>query len=152
MAEHENSNEDTDYSDGSSDSSFDEELLQDMQLNGAVGYRFEPTVDSSDASETDSSESEADVPLDLVQNNRIGNTNWCTCGHCIIMPTDSESTCCKELGKVCEMIERDGLELVCVRDHPDFDLFIMNPGVLRLAAINVSSMWRTNLPSPITDT
>ena len=86
MAEREQSDEDTDYSDGSSDSSFDEELLQDMQLNGAVGYRFEPTVDSSDASETESSESEADVPLDLGQNNRIGNTNWCTCGHCMVMP------------------------------------------------------------------
>ena len=50
--------------------------------------------------------------------NRVGNTNWCTFDNCIVMPTDMESTCCKELPKVCQKIESDGLELLCIHDHP----------------------------------
>ena len=151
MADHEFTNNDnTDFSDASSDSSFEDELLQDFQRNVAVGYRYEPYVDASDASETESSDSEIDVPQQ--QENRVGNTNWCTCGNCVIMPTDMESTCCKELPKVYQKMESVGLDIPCIGEHPDLDRLILDPGVLGLAAINSASMWRTNLPSPLTDT
>ncbi|OCU00193.1 hypothetical protein XELAEV_18005967mg [Xenopus laevis] len=28
---------------------------------------------------------------------RLGNDSWCTCGHCIVMPTSEECVCCQEI-------------------------------------------------------
>lgn len=37
------------------------------------------------------------IPIDTnYVSERIGNTSWCTCEHCIPMPTFTESKCCQE--------------------------------------------------------
>ena len=63
---------------------------------GSGGYLFEPM-----ASDHSDDESEEDVePLMSPQSERVGNTNWCSCGQCRSMGTGNESLCCKEVSAI----------------------------------------------------
>ena len=152
MASGEEGNDGSELSYDSSDtnSSFEEELAEVFgEID--IGYRFEPRIDPANVQESDESdESEDDLPLPP-HNDRVGNTNWCTCGRCVNMPTDIESTCCREISTVTEKEENEDLELRCICEHPDFIMCCLNSAILRISAVTVSSMLRTNVPDPLND-
>ncbi|KAG0444211.1 hypothetical protein HPB47_014044, partial [Ixodes persulcatus] len=65
---------------------------------------------------------------------RLGNTDWCQCGSCAPMETVVECICCRECPAVARKQQgRQG----CVTGHPDFEALCLNPGVLRLAYLNM---------------
>ncbi|XP_076060321.1 uncharacterized protein LOC143036648 [Oratosquilla oratoria] len=61
------------------------------------------------------------------QSHRIGNTNWCTCGHCLPMQTAKESVCCNEMEQVAEKLDEKGN---CIIDHEGFQVNCLNEHVL----------------------
>ncbi|XP_064469219.1 uncharacterized protein LOC135383847 [Ornithodoros turicata] len=64
---------------------------------------------------------------------RLGNTCWCTCGHCARMSVISESVCCKE---VRDIVRKKTDEYPCITLHPGFE-----PVCLNIHSIEVSYYW-----------
>ena len=66
-------------------------------MSGVQPFQVEPTFPPGEEptdSEEESQEGDAEVNL----SDRIGNTDWCSCGgNCVAMLTDHESFCCQEL-------------------------------------------------------
>ncbi|KAK3713982.1 hypothetical protein QZH41_005641 [Actinostola sp. cb2023] len=101
----------------SDDSSHSAESLNSDELNLASGIepdQFEPR--RTDVYLSD----EEDIPVveeeDEVEETRVGNRDWCTCGSCLPMPRETESVCCQEI----EAVRNQNLELVAeVSAHSD---------------------------------
>ena len=152
MASREDGNDGSDFSYDSSEtnSSFEEELAE-VFGDIDIGYRFEPRIDPANVQESDESdESDEDLPHPP-DNDRVGNTNWCSCDRCVNMPSDMESTCCREIVNVIALEENEGLQLRCICEHPEFRMCCLNRSILRISAVTVSSMLRTNIPDPLND-
>ncbi|XP_069133573.1 uncharacterized protein [Argopecten irradians] len=82
---------------------------------------FEPEADPS----SDEGNSEGDLEVRAL---RVGNTEWCRCGHCPAMPTEKESLCCKEMDQV-----QNKLSEGCITAHSGFDAVCLNEYVLETA-------------------
>ncbi|XP_053373462.1 P2X purinoceptor 7-like [Mercenaria mercenaria] len=148
MASNNNFTENIDNSD--SDSSFGDEFPENNGI-GYVGYRFEQQVGSSDElSESDESESDGEPEIEI-GNLRMDNLDWCSCSNCIIMRTETENICCREIQNVLTKEEDDNIVEECICEHPKFNTLCLDRDVLCVAAITVSSMFRTDLPNPLTD-
>ena len=61
-------------------------------------YEFEPLTSSSDSS----SHSKTSSPVNDSSIKRLGKTNWCQCGNCRPMETETESLCCAETNEVAD--------------------------------------------------
>lgn len=61
---------------------------------------------------------------------------WCSCGHCEVMPTVEECVCCKQ----CDYTIGNMGDLGCITDHDQFDLLILNPDVLSIAFIQFTML------------
>ena len=59
----------------------------------------EPRIPSSKVSSASSSD--MDEPEEL---ERIGNTNWCKCGHCFAMETNTESLYCRDTNEAPDVL------------------------------------------------
>ena len=91
---------DTDKSSSDSNSSSsDNESLPD--ITKLKPYDFEP-VRSPGESNVSSSESEEDSSdgSETLEQERIGNVDWCECGRCKPMLTYTESLCCKDTNEI----------------------------------------------------
>ena len=69
----------------SSESEAEGEIHLHGYLHGLEGYQFEPEGAYSESSDDGSDEGEAEGDSDpqaQPQESRVGNTAWCTCGHC----------------------------------------------------------------------
>ncbi|XP_075698604.1 uncharacterized protein LOC142663710 isoform X2 [Rhinoderma darwinii] len=54
---------------------------------------------------------------------RVGNNEWCSCQHCIPMPTALESVCCQQIDNARENMEG----LLCITEHNCFNIYCENP-------------------------
>ena len=50
---------------------------------------------------------------------QLGNTSWCLCGKCAVMPTAIECTCCRELQELEECFDKSG---ACVTNQGAFKI------------------------------
>ncbi|CAN8014945.1 hypothetical protein HPB47_026225 [Ixodes persulcatus] len=125
------------------------QILERTADMGAISYDSTPMrdVDERSAAGTDCGDDERprrgeassqgsqeleDAPDDGT--GRLGNTDWCQCGSCAPMETVVECICCRECPAVARKQQgRQG----CVTGHPDFEALCLNPGVLRLAYLNM---------------
>jgi hypothetical protein len=64
-----------------------------------------------------------------IPDTRIGNTDWCACGHCPQMTTEHESYCCTESENVRNL--KGGL--TCITHHESFQSVILNKDTLQAA-------------------
>ncbi|PIK35598.1 hypothetical protein BSL78_27578 [Apostichopus japonicus] len=81
-------------------------------------YMFEP--------ETSGEETGSDSDVEI---NRLNGTQWCHCGHCVVMPTARECRCCREIGKVRNVMDEEGA--TCITLHPGFEAVCLNHGCYR---------------------
>ncbi|XP_070189897.1 uncharacterized protein [Littorina saxatilis] len=51
---------------------------------------------------------------------RIGNTDWCQCGHCCRMPTSVECVCCHDVRQIKQKVEGLEEQVGCITAHPGF--------------------------------
>ncbi|XP_066922307.1 P2X purinoceptor 7-like [Clytia hemisphaerica] len=85
-------------------------------LNSLKPYDFEPEIPSV------SEEEEIDQPSENKSKSRIGNTDWCECGECRPMDTETESLCCLDTNEVPEeyfegkkcVSKSDQFHMVCI--------------------------------------
>ncbi|KAH7982286.1 hypothetical protein HPB52_003586 [Rhipicephalus sanguineus] len=86
---------------------------EDAELaDPANNFAFDPL---ESLSEEDSSSPDSDNAMQEAL--RIGNVQWCLCGSCRAMETETESVCCREIDKVKSLVPD---EAACVTEHPTF--------------------------------
>ncbi|XP_062523092.1 uncharacterized protein LOC134197757 [Corticium candelabrum] len=115
-------------------------------------YRFEPerrvVDDSSSTEDADSTENlDGDNGRESTEDGeRVGNTEWCSCGTCGIMPTGKECLCCQEIDELDWMLH--GLR--CITQHEDFASVCLNGGVLRTAVVAMVDVRQNSITEPLT--
>ncbi|XP_062615570.1 uncharacterized protein LOC134277272 [Saccostrea cucullata] len=63
-------------------------------MSECKGYQYEPEFNEEELLAV-SVESSDDLGINEI-NERGDNTNWCTCGHCDILPSQRECVCCNQ--------------------------------------------------------
>ncbi|XP_065900520.1 P2X purinoceptor 7-like isoform X1 [Dysidea avara] len=116
--------DDSDSDDSQSTTSLSFVAGEELLLTGpseVMPYRFEPVYESR-LEEREESFSLLAVEREETEADRVGNIDWCRCGHCIVMATQRESICCKEIEQINSLLEGDGLAVrpVCISEHADF--------------------------------
>ena len=81
------------------------------------------------------------------ENNRIGNTEWCTCGNCVVMPTITESICCNE-AQLDHLMHAD-LDLTCIKHHRLFPMLCLERDLLEVAMLSLRDVRAGSLERPI---
>jgi hypothetical protein len=87
-------------------------------------YAFEPYYSEYGRHLAENVEDTSTIP-----DTRIGNTDWCACGHCPQMTTEHESYCCTESENVRNL--KGGL--TCITHHESFPSVILNKDTLQAA-------------------
>ncbi|XP_070552819.1 P2X purinoceptor 7-like [Ptychodera flava] len=112
-----------------------------IRTSGPQPYRFEPTQRETprlvqfpiQAAESNENE----IPPDPPRPPRMGNRDWCQCGHCDTMNDEQSCICCCEVAKVNEEVDKwvstSRQSCDCITEHPGFDAVCLNPWVLRTA-------------------
>ena len=76
------------YSFGSDDDSMSSDGEQELPSCHILPYQFEPLDHRENEVAQDS------TPCEITK--RVGNTDWCLCGHCKPMTSEAKSVCCIE--------------------------------------------------------
>lgn len=116
-------------------SSFEE--MEDNVPLGTQPYLFEPEASSDEEINQQSSPESTDE-------DRLGNTDWCSCGNCPPMSTIEESVCCHEIPQVMTVLEEDPGK-PCIIEHNGFEPVCLHPSSLRTAYYNYRQHY-DNLP------
>lgn len=87
-------------------------------------YMYEP--DASDSSDGEASEAEE----------RRDNTDWCQCGNCEPMPTNTERVCCREVDAIESKMQESQNDIECITDHEGFQSVYLDVWVLQTAYHN----------------
>ncbi|XP_065907798.1 P2X purinoceptor 7-like isoform X2 [Dysidea avara] len=99
--------DDSDSDDSQSTTSLSSVAGEELLLTGpseVMPYRFEPVYESR-LEEREESFGLLAVEREETEADRVGNIDWCRCGHCIVMATQRESICCKEIEQINSLLE-----------------------------------------------
>ncbi|KAK3740763.1 hypothetical protein QZH41_005890 [Actinostola sp. cb2023] len=99
---------------------------------GLLPYQFEPIGQQVDVEEV---EAEPQTAMEVERADRLGNTDWCTCGNCVTMETVEESSCCQEIPRIQDKILLLEIENppTCITGHPGFQSVCLDMWVLQTA-------------------
>ncbi|XP_057682229.1 uncharacterized protein LOC130909582 isoform X2 [Corythoichthys intestinalis] len=102
------------------------------EASGIRPYMFEPYLDEEEDSKPENSGRDNPLEADsLDDQSRLGNTEWCSCGTCVAMPTVGESLCCREQERTRGKMEDAGVK--CITQHSGFQPVCLNIEVLQTA-------------------
>lgn len=119
-----------------------------MNDTDLLPYQFEPirVTNSEDSESQTSDESDNSTDNDVeTEEWRLDSDLWCTCGHCVRMPTIVENLCCKEMTELETKLEN----IPCITDHSDFHIICLHPEVLRTGLVARWDIRRDVLEDPI---
>ncbi|XP_048732710.2 P2X purinoceptor 7-like [Ostrea edulis] len=111
-------------------SSFEEELETVLEKPAVTPYQFEPYLSDSDENDLESPTQHGQDDGNSADS-RLNNTDWCSCGQCVPMPSAKECICCTEVKAISDLMENDGVQ--CITDHQGFDPVCLNTYVLATA-------------------
>ena len=99
---------------------YTQEELKKMELDSTNLGNSASGSDFSDSDEGDSS--------------RLENLHWCKCKKCVIFENFKiiECKCCREYS---DLLNEKLNDIVCITEHPDFDILCLNKTVLETALI-----------------
>ncbi|XP_048777749.2 P2X purinoceptor 7-like [Ostrea edulis] len=133
-----------DLSCGSSSFYEDEFENDEARLNDIRPFRFEPYDSSASGSDNGDEENENS------ESERLGNTDWCSCGNCCPMPTTTECVCCQEIEKVKYLFSNEydegGTCIKCITEQPGFSPACLNVYVLQIAYLQYKQQYREEIP------
>ncbi|KAL5013486.1 hypothetical protein ScPMuIL_007756 [Solemya velum] len=129
-----NSDSDCDLNMGCSSSDFE---VSDSEEMGLRPYQFEPEIDDDDE--------DIENELATADENRLGSTDWCQCGHCNEMPTTTECIWCAEIVKI-QHVKGEFPDLNCITQHPGFTSVCLDVYVLRTAYQAFRQYHNGNIP------
>ena len=66
---------------------------------------------------------------------RLGNTDWCSCGHCNAMSAVKECLCCQEMVALRHKLEQEQQTLDCITQNSAFYRVVLEREVLRTALV-----------------
>ncbi|XP_040276263.1 uncharacterized protein LOC120991534 [Bufo bufo] len=90
-------------------------------------------------------ENERYIEFDIEpEDDRVGNTNWCTCSRCHVMPTYVESICCHEIPNAEPYITDN----TCITLHEYFNLYCQREDLIN---INLRAVGQVRTPPPDRD-
>ncbi|XP_068690933.1 P2X purinoceptor 7-like [Montipora foliosa] len=93
-------------------------------------YQFEPILTESDRESCDDDSTNSDNGGYDLNEDRIGQVDWCICGNCLAMTTGRESVCCREHQKSCDKIPP---AMSCITENENFSAVCTNPAVIETA-------------------
>ena len=67
---------------------------------GIRPYQFEPVRNNDSFNNVHNGSDETASSSSEGEDDRLTNTSWCSCNNCILMPTLTESICCREIRPV----------------------------------------------------
>ncbi|XP_052708921.1 uncharacterized protein LOC128183804 [Crassostrea angulata] len=117
-------------------SSFEE--MEDIVPLDTQSYLFEPEAGSDDGVFHQQSSPESN------NEDRLGNSDWCTCGNCPLMSTIEESVCCHEIPQIMTVLKEDPGK-PCIVAHNGFEPVCLHPSNLRTTYYNYRQHY-DNLP------
>ncbi|XP_037528557.1 P2X purinoceptor 7-like [Rhipicephalus sanguineus] len=116
-------------------SQVERDMLLRARAAGVPAYDSGPLAAPSESEASLSTEGEAasqpseDVGEEF--HSRLIRTDWCDCGHCVVLDnfSEEECLCCREMGEPVAAAQPEG----CITEHPEFHLLCLNIAVLRVA-------------------
>ena len=133
------------------DSQFDSLSSSDDEVEAPMAYAFEPMREpgaTSSEDEASSPESEmSDSASVREDSSRLHALDWCKCGHCVLMPTEKESICCREVDQF--MCKVQDLDIECVTDNGYFTTLCVDREVLDVAMLQVRDVRGDLLIRPV---
>ena len=98
-------------------------------MSGVQPYSFEPVYglterDVNAVEDIDSHDGRQITGEDLSDENddRVGNTAWCSCSRCFVMRSVAECLCCQEVDEL--------QDLTCIMQHENFLAVCLNNDIL----------------------
>lgn len=103
-----------------------------------VGYAFEPRRNELETNDDDgdsSSDEDNELVNVLQEQNRLDNTDWCTCSHCSVevLVSNRECICCQEIGCVKTRCNDE-----CITLNPRFHAICLDSEALETALYGMS--------------
>ncbi|XP_068735788.1 uncharacterized protein [Montipora capricornis] len=116
-------------------------------MSGVEPFQFEPMYPPGEEPiQSDDDEGE-DSPEACTSSMRTGNTEWCICGECILMPTANECYCCQELEELNQKVDESGV--TCITSHNKFRIVCLDTDVLQTALVAIQHARLNPIPDPI---
>ena len=108
-------------------------------------YRFEPdglwsSCEESEENDSDNGEGQSSFT------EQLGNTLWCSCANCVVMPRALECTCYREFPEVKERLEEG---VVCVTSLEAFKTVCLDKDVLYTALVTMHTVRGDEVETPI---
>jgi hypothetical protein len=101
-------------------------------MSGEKPYRFEPRYSEEEYAEITQTQTTEDKRMESLHG-RSNNVAWCKCGECVIMKSDTESSCCTE-SSIINTVRQDSH---CIVYHGAFDSVVLNLHTLTTARQNL---------------
>ncbi len=141
---------DSDDSGSEQSSNYDEDYDRFRNIDGIVAilpYMFEPQVEREVMDDGEATSSSDEDDLEEEEDNRLDNLFWCQCGLCVLMPTQRESLCCREMwGHLVDKLNFEEHGIHCISDHKDFESVCLNPAVLRVSLLMMCQYYQNPVP------
>ena len=116
-----------------------------------LSYLYQPEVDS-DELETLSGEDDSALEAEHLEEpnqGRLGNTDWCSCGHCNGMSAVKEGLCCQEMIDLRHKLEQEQQTLDCITENSAFYRVVLEHEVLSAALVANIDRLREPLEEPL---
>ena len=89
-------------------------------MSGIEPFQFEPVYQPGEEPPQEESVGQEVEAHEEDTTSRMGNTEWCLCGACALMPVANECYCCQELEELNQKFDNSGLYLLCDYSHEYF--------------------------------
>ncbi|XP_061170462.1 uncharacterized protein LOC133179792 [Saccostrea echinata] len=113
-------------------------------MSDCKGYQYEPEYNEEELLAA-STENNSDLGM-IEENDRGNDKNWCSCGHCDILPSRRECVCCQEFEHYAENYISS--QCPCISQHSDFEMVSLNRTVLETAYVAFMRYKRKRGPAP----
>ena len=124
------------------DSENDSILGLDISSDGTIRpFMFEPQHGSSSEEEGEFSMVQGQLETGETEaertfRSRLGHREWCICGNCQIMPTETESICCQEMDVLGDRLDLEGKKsTIPITERIRITLHSMCSGKIRIKLV-----------------
>ncbi|CAH3148908.1 unnamed protein product [Pocillopora meandrina] len=116
-------------------------------MSGIEPFQFEPVYQPGEEPPHEESVGQEVEAHEEDNTSRMGNTEWCLCGACALMPVANECYCCQELEELNQKFDNSGVR--CITEHPKFGIVCLDTDVLSTALVAIHNARLNPIPDPI---
>lgn len=116
-------------------------------MSGIELFQFEPVYQPGEEPPQEESVEQEVEAHEEDTTSRMGNTEWCLCGACALMPVANECYCCQELEELNQKFVNSGVR--CITEHPKFGIVCLDTDILTTALVAIHNARLNPIPDPI---